>query len=378
MRKKITAACLATCIAASMLPSLIACGAPGAKEIENGTVKELSDGGAAIVSGDYRMDLYKSGEGYGLRVVDLKVTDGEKNISAAALVADEASPVHIGLKPYPSAGDIMNVNTREYFVDGTYDCVSVQNYGIKAESTVTGNGGARFLVTDRYMPQANGVYTLDRIVEVLNGNLKNAEAPDEGFSSKVSVSLGEGTHFNDFEYMVPSILYKDGRKLPSNAIGASSDVRYMYVKETRLGLPFVMTRNAETGNTVAISHTNPQIISGLDESTAFPWEVSSKVFYGSIGVNTQKNDKANVQLDYVYPCSEGDVGYGTNGWTRRHHPIAKGFRQYYQVGLSFARTEDYKEAATQSFKSHFMLNRLENFDVDMGAVYEAQVDMWNL
>lgn len=68
----------------------------------------------------------------------------------------------------------MNVNTREYFVDGTYDCVSVQNYGIKAESTVTGNGGARFLVTDRYMPQANGVYTLDRIVEVLNGNLKNA------------------------------------------------------------------------------------------------------------------------------------------------------------------------------------------------------------
>ena len=377
MRKKITAACLATCIAASMLPSLIACGAPGAKEIENGTVKELSDGGAAIVSGDYRMDLYKSGEGYGLRVVDLKVTDGEKNISAAALVADEASPVHIGLKPYPSAGDIMNVNTREYFVDGTYDCVSVQNYGIKAESTVTGNGGARFLVTDRYMPQANGVYTLDRIVEVLNGNLKNAEAPDEGFSSKVSVSLGEGTHFNDFEYMVPSILYKDGRKLPSNAIGASSDVRYMYVKETRLGLPFVMTRNAETGNTVAISHTNPQIISGLDESTAFPWEVSSKVFYGSIGVNTQKNDKANVQLDYVYPCSEGDVGYGTNGWTRRHHPIAKGFRQYYQVGLSFARTEDYKEAATQSFKSHFLLNRLENFDVDMGAVYEAQVDMWN-
>lgn len=61
------------------------CGAPGAKEIENGTVKELSDGGAAIVSGDYRMDLYKSGEGYGLRVVDLKVTDGEKNISAAAI-----------------------------------------------------------------------------------------------------------------------------------------------------------------------------------------------------------------------------------------------------------------------------------------------------
>lgn len=55
MRKKITAACLATCIAASMLPSLIACGAPGAKEIENGTVKELSDGGAAIVSGDYRI-----------------------------------------------------------------------------------------------------------------------------------------------------------------------------------------------------------------------------------------------------------------------------------------------------------------------------------
>ena len=60
MRKKITAACLATCIAASMLPSLIACGAPGAKEIENGTVKELSDGGAAIVSGDYRMDCSPS------------------------------------------------------------------------------------------------------------------------------------------------------------------------------------------------------------------------------------------------------------------------------------------------------------------------------
>ena len=51
MRKKITAACLATCIAASMLPALSACGAPGAKEIENGTVKELSAGGAADARG---------------------------------------------------------------------------------------------------------------------------------------------------------------------------------------------------------------------------------------------------------------------------------------------------------------------------------------
>lgn len=46
--------------------------------------------------------------------------------------------------------------------------------------------------------------------------------------------------------MVPSILYKDGRKLPSNAIGASSDVRYMYVKETRAGA--AVRDDAERGN----------------------------------------------------------------------------------------------------------------------------------
>ena len=375
--KKTAAACLAVCTAAAMLPSLAACGGQSVT-LENGCVETISGGGVAITAGDYRMDFYKSGDGYALRVVDLEVSDKTENIPADALVADEAAPVHIGLKPVAATGDIMNVNTKEYFVDTVYDTVSVQNYGVKAESTVTGKGGARFLVTDRYMPRGNGVYTLDRIVEVLNGNLKTTTTPDEGFSSKVSISLGEGTQFSDFEYMVPSILYKDGRQLPSGSIGSSTDVEYMYIKETRLGLPFVMTRNAETGATVAISHTDPQIISGIDETTAFPWEVSSKVFYGSIGVNTQKDGQDNVQLDYVYPCSEGDIGYGgTQGWTRRHHTISKGFRQYYQVGLSFSKTEDYVEAATQSFKAHFMLNDLQNHDVDMGEVYAAQVDMWN-
>lgn len=377
MMKKTAAACLAVCTAAAMLPSLAACGGQSVT-LGNGCVETISDGGVAVTAGDYRMDFYKSGDGYALRVVDLEISDKTENIPADALVADEAAPVHIGLKPVAATGDIMNVNTKEYFVDTVYDSVSVQNYGVKAESTVTGKGGARFLVTDRYMPRGNGVYTLDRVVEVLNGNLKATTTPDEGFSSKVSISLGEGTQYSDFEYMVPSIMYKDGTHLPSGSIGSSTDVEYMYIKETRLGLPFVMTRNAETGATVAISHTNPQIISGIDETTAFPWEVSSKVFYGSIGVNTQKDGQDNVQLDYVYPCSEGDIGYGgTQGWTRRHHTISKGFRQYYQVGLSFSKTEDYVEAATQSFKAHFMLNDLENYDVDMGKVYEAQVDMWN-
>lgn len=375
--KKIAVACLAVCTAAAMLPSLAACGGQTIT-LEEGCVETISDGGVAITAGDYRMDFYKSGDGYALRVVDLGVSDSTDNVPADALVADEAAPVHIGLKPVAATGDIMNVNTKEYFVDTVYDSVSVQNYGVKAESTVTGKGGARFLVTDRYMPRGNGVYTLDRVVEVLNGNLKATTTPDEGFSSKVSISLGEGTQYSDFEYMVPSIMYKDGTHLPSGSIGSSTDVEYMYIKETRLGLPFVMTRNAETGATVAISHTNPQIISGIDETTAFPWEVSSKVFYGSIGVNTQKDGQDNVQLDYVYPCSEGDIGYGgTQGWTRRHHTISKGFRQYYQVGLSFSKTEDYLEAATQSFKAHFMLNELQNYDVDMGEVYAAQVDMWN-
>lgn len=376
--KKWIAAGLAVCTAAALLPSVAACGGNQSVTLENGTVAALSDGGAAITAGNYRMDFYNAGEGYAMRVVDLEVSDKTENIPADALVADEAAPVHIGLKPVAATGDIMNVNTKEYFVDTVYDTVSVQNYGVKAESTVTGKGGARFQVTDRYMPQGNGVYTLDRIVEVLNGNLKATATPDEGFSSKVSISLGEGTKFSDFEYMVPSIMYKDGRQVPNGAIGSSTDVEYMYIKETRLGLPFVMTRNAQTGATVAISHTNPQIVSGIDETTAFPWEVSSKVFYGSIGVNTKKNGEANVQLDYVYPCSEGDIGYGgTQGWTRRHHTISKGFKQYYQVGLSFSKTEDYVEGATQAFKAHLMLNDLENYDVDMGKVYEAQVDMWN-
>lgn len=375
--KKWIAACLAVCTAAAMLPSLAACGGQSVT-LENGSAETISGGGAAVTAGDYRMDFYKSGDGYALRVVDLEVSDKTENIPADALVADEAAPVHIGLKPVAATGDIMNVNTKEYFVDTVYDTVSVQNYGVKAESTVTGKGGARFQVIDRYMPRGNGVYTVDRIVEVLNGNLKATTTPDEGFSSKVSISLGEGTKFSDFEYMVPSIMYKDGRQVPNGAIGSSTDVEYMYIKETRLGLPFVMTRNAQTGATVAISHTNPQIVSGIDEMTAFPWEVSSKVFYGSIGVNTQKDGQDNVQLDYVYPCSEGDIGYGgTQGWTRRHHTISKGFRQYYQVGLSFSKTEDYVEGATQAFKAHLMLNDLENYDVDMGKVYEAQVDMWN-
>ena len=95
--KKIAVACLAVCTAAAMLPSLAACGGQTIT-LEEGCVETISDGGVAIAAGDYRMDFYKSGDGYALRVVDLGVSDSTDNVPADALVADEAAPVHIGLK----------------------------------------------------------------------------------------------------------------------------------------------------------------------------------------------------------------------------------------------------------------------------------------
>lgn len=357
--------------------------------LDNGEIIFATDNAIIMTSGAYRMDFYKTGKSYGMRVVDLNVISDGKEITetikkaeapSGSYIVDEKTPVHIGLKPYAAQGDIMNVGTKEYFVDQGYDSVSVQPYGIKAEATVTSKGGARFLVTDRYMPKSDGMFTLDRIVEVLNANLKNATEKDEGFSSKVSFDLGKGTstQFTDYEYMIPAIMYKDNRRLPNNAIGAGTGFKYMYIKETRLGLPMVMTRNPKTGYTVTISHANPQIGSGLEEATAFPWEVDEDIHYGSIGINTEKNGQKAVQLDFVWPCSEGDVGYGgNNGWTRRHHSIKKGFRQYYQMGLSFGKTDDYVTAATDAYKDHFALNEIDIYDVDLKEVYDAQVDMWN-
>ena len=118
--KKWIAAGLAVCTAAALLPSVAACGGNQSVTLENGTVAALSDGGAAITAGNYRMDFYNAGEGYAMRVVDLEVSDKTENIPADALVADEAAPVHIGLKPVAATGDIMNVNTKEYFVDTVY------------------------------------------------------------------------------------------------------------------------------------------------------------------------------------------------------------------------------------------------------------------
>lgn len=382
MIKKLIALLLTLC----MLVPVAAC-SQGTRTLENGSIVAEANGGIVMTSGDYRMDFFKKDDRYGLRVVDLNVVAGGGEITesvktapatAAAYIVNEEAPVHIGLKPVAATGDIMNIGTKEYFVDQGYDEVTVQPYGVKAESTVTGKGGAHFLVTDRYMPKDNGMFTLDRIVEVLNTNLRDAAEKDEGFSSKVSFNLGDGTQFNDFEYMIPAIMYKDNRRLPVNAIGAGSTFNYMYIKETRLGLPMVMTRDPDTGYTVTISHANSQIGSGIDESTAFPWEVSGDIHYGSIGINTKKDGKDAVQLDFVWPCSEGDVGYsGNNGWTRRHHAITRGYRQYYQMGLSFAKTDDYITAATDAYKAHFALNEIDLYNVDMEDVYDAQVDMWN-
>ena len=80
-----------------------------------------------------------------------------------------------------------------------------KKYGFCATASVNTEKGSVFIVEDKYTLLKDGVFGIYRDVKV-----KEARVEDVGFASTISFQTGiRSSDNNDFEYFIPSVLYRN-------------------------------------------------------------------------------------------------------------------------------------------------------------------------
>ncbi len=315
------------------------------------------DGKDVLLSGDFQLVFPKAGEAYALQVMDK-----EGNLlfyqDAMAAIRVRGKGRGIGIQTY----------TEETFSAG-YDTLTVQDYGYLLEGTVTTEEGSQFRVSDAYYLTENGVFGIQREVTVLTANAK-----DVGFASIVSlVNRDDSDNYQDFEYFIPSILYKNTENVVDGAIASNLDLDYLYVKETRTGLPMVMVQNSKAGYGLALMHLEPQISVGGIAGGGSKGEVNDALQYGAVGLQIEDGVAAN----FIYPCTEGpntyDSGQGNVG---RYHTVAVGNSHTYKVGLIPAKEDSYTDAMVYTYMQAFEAEARYIADISMDTVYQQNLDIF--
>ncbi len=258
-----------------------------------------------------------------------------------------------------------------------YHAVIKKKYGFCATAKIQTEKGSIFIIEDKYTLLHNDVFAIDRDIKV-----EKAQPGDMGFSSTISFqSELNSSERSDYEYFIPSILYKNTSEIPKNAIAADLDhTNKMYVKETRTGLPLAMLREKKTGNTLTLMHYNPQISIGQNPGGGTPNEINDELQYGSIGYSIYPS----LGIDFHYPCAEGPRSYEPNRkkrhpdilWSKRYHRIKKGNIHHYSIALIPDKKNTYNEAMIYAFSTAYTIENPEIAEVNMNDIYRQNIELF--
>lgn len=251
-----------------------------------------------------------------------------------------------------------------------YDNVTMQDCAALATARVESSKGSIFVVQDRYEMAEQGVI-LQRRIEV-----EKTGERESGFQSVVSVESGDSAQeYEQLEYFVPSMLYKDSANITPTAAFAADTFLFdkNLVRETRSGLPMVMVRNPATGATFSIAHIADNVADELTPDTAgMMMRVDTLCRYGSIGITNLRGDSP--AACFVYPYLETPKVYGSASRVERcFHPIKEGEKQEYRIHIMAARTEDYNAAMTMFYRDHYAAQPGRIAEVNIGQVYDVSV-----
>lgn len=318
------------------------------------------DGNQALVSGEFRLEFVKSGNNYSYQIVDVSTLNSHSTSATAKSVTFKSNnPITVRAR---TGRDTTDKNESEF--SSSYSYLQKADYGYYAEGEVSTDKGSAFSVVDRYYIQDEGVFNVYREVKVLKvGN-------DAGYQSLYSVSAASGsTSYKDFEYFIPSILYKDSSDMTSLAIGKSLNVNSMMVKETRTGLPMAMLKE-KNGGTLSIAHTDIDI--SVNGETGDKYFVNNdKLQYGSIGYKIKKG----ASVDFCYPCSEGPTTYdASSGWSKIYHEVKEGGGHSYTLSIIPDNKESFTDAMAYAYQKAYMAENPEITDkVDIDEIYEDNI-----
>lgn len=318
-----------------------------------------SEGDNKILSaGDYRVEFIKGDDGYAVNVVAASTKDVLFAQDQMAEVKVRGEGKGIGVVTYD-----------EVHYSAPYSSVIEEKYGYLAEATVTTESGSKFSVKDSWYVVNDEVYGMERIVEVTE---KGSE--DVGFASIVTMTNAEGATKHDaYDYFIPAILYKDSEAVVEGAIASNLALDYLYVKETRTGLPMVMARSKQTGYSLALMHLNPNITVEGTVGGGNKGEVNDKLQYGAVGLLIEPE----VSVSFVYPCTEAPNTYDSGAGTiSRYHSVEVGTTHTYRVGLIPEKNERYSDAMIASYKSAYLAEERYVADVDMEEIMEQNMEIF--
>lgn len=254
----------------------------------------------------------------------------------------------------------------EFLYAGKYATTIKNDYGIGAVATVTTDLGSVFKVYDQWFVIGEGTFGMSR-----NVIIEKAVKKDAGFNSSFKMhALSKSTKIDDYDFTIPSLVYKDSSAIPTYAIGANLDVPALYAKETAMGMPFIHVYEKATENSLTIGHYQPEVDGGK-VGGGYNGDIDASIRYGSVGYD--KNEAVGLDAGFVWPCSEGPTTYTSNGWTKRFHPVEEGGGHSYKVSVIPLAGESYLESFAYSTMKTLKGGYPELYNVDIDELYDVSM-----
>lgn len=247
-----------------------------------------------------------------------------------------------------------------------YQTARLQDGMLICTATVVSHRGARFAVRDVYSVNNDG-FLMDRTVTVTD-----TSGGERGFASVYSLYDVNGGTQSDYEYFIPSVLYKDSAALGTDSI-MQTFVTRNYVKETRCGTPLAMLRDTDDGYSVGLVHVSPHIYA-LENQFRVESAIDNTQQYGSLGYTLRSGQ---VSVDYVYPSTETPRSYEAGGTVSRYHEIRETTVQNYVIGILPAKTAQYNDAMVDTYLAALALETPTVAEVDLDQVYAANMELYN-
>lgn len=316
----------------------------------------------SIKTGPYTLSFKQSKDGFGI----IFLNDNMETYSQLA-------PARITIRANDTIS-IGNYIEKEY-ASSYQSVVKFDNQWI-ATAEITTAKGSVFGIEDKYTLLKEGVFLMYRQVEI-----KVARVEDVGFASTVSfASASDSGKSTDYEYFIPSILYRNTSEVRETAVAADLNVDRMYVKETRSGLPMAMLLEKKSGNILTLMHYKPNINVANNCGGGSSGEVNDELQYGSIGYTTCPV----LSVDFHYPCAEGPRTYegGTrvNGnspvWSKRYHKVKSGNSHAYSIAMIPDSNIDYKDAMVYSFTTGYSIEEPRIVSMNMDTVYQQNIELF--
>ena len=365
MKRWVRVGSLALCCAlgVSLLAACTKNGAPQEDDTELPAAPEGAvvdkEGVNALLSGGYRLDFVEEGNGYLVRLVDVsRLSNADEAAAQEDILFEAAAPAGVTVMVNKTLMSHSAVD-----VSAKYEQISAQKYGYLCTATVSTENGSQIAFSDRYYLQ-DGTFALARRAEVVA-----VGQGDFGFQTVYSFgSTDPQKQHTEFDYFIPSILYKDSRDMAAGAPGSNLGVPKMYVKETRTGLPLSMLRDKETGYSIAIAHLEPQINVNGKLYGGSDGNADNDLQYGSIGYSSENG----MSVDFCYPCAEVPLNN-----MRIYHEITKGNAHEYKLSILPEHQDSYAKSMTNTFKAAFAAESpAVAQDVDIDAIYDDNIEVF--